>query len=84
MEFEAIMQIVTIIVTLVLGIISKKSKFISNKIIPIQNIIIGLIMAIISWIATKNFSSAIALSGLVAGGSYDIVHNLQKLLEKEE
>lgn len=84
MEFEAIMQIVTILVTLVLGVISKKSTFISNKIIPIQNIAIGLIMAIISWIATKNFSSAIALSGLVAGGSYDIVHNLQKLLEKEE
>ena len=84
MEFESIMQIVTILVTLVLGAFSKKSTFISNNIIPIQNIVIGLVMAIISWITTKNFSSAIALSGLVAGGTYDIIHNLQKILKKED
>lgn len=83
MEFESIMQIVTILVTLVLGVISKKSTFISNNIIPIQNIVIGLVMAIVSWIMTKDFSSAIALSGLIAGGTYDIIHNLQKLLKKE-
>lgn len=84
MEFESIMQIVTIIVALVLGVISKKSTFISNNLIPIQNIVIGFIMAIISWIISKDFSSAIALSGLIAGGSYDIVNNLNKLLKKEE
>lgn len=84
MEFESIMQIVTILVTLVLGVISKKNTFISNNIIPIQNIVIGLVMAIVSWIMTKDFSSAIALSGLIAGGTYDIIHNLQKLLKKEE
>lgn len=84
MELEAIMQIITIIVTLVLGVISKKSTFISNNIIPIQNIAIGLIMAVIGWFISKDFSTAIALSGLVAGGTYDIVHNLNKLLKKEE
>lgn len=83
MEFESIMQIVTVLVTLVLGLISKKSTFISNNIIPIQNIVIGLVMAIISWIISKDFSTAIALSGLIAGGTYDIVHNLNKLLKKE-
>ena len=83
MEFETIMQIVTIIVTLVLGVFSKKSTFISNNIIPIQNITIGLIMATIEWIITKDFSSAIVLSGLAAGGTYDIVHNLKKIYNKE-
>lgn len=84
MEFETIMQIITIIVTLVLGVISKKSTFVSNNIIPIQNIAIGLIMAVVGWFISKDFSTAIALSGLVAGGTYDIVHNLNKLLKKEE
>lgn len=84
MEFETIMQIITIIVTLVLGVISKKSTFVSNNIIPIQNIAIGLIMAVVGWFISKDFSTAIALSGLVAGGTYDIVHNLNKLLNREE
>lgn len=84
MELETIMQIVTILATLILGVISKKSTFISNNLIPIQNIVIGLVMAIINLIITKDFSSAIALSGLVAGGTYDIVHNLEKIIRKEK
>jgi hypothetical protein len=38
-----------------------------------------VIVAIIEWIITKDFSTAIALSGLLAGGTYDILHNLNKL-----
>ena len=83
MEFETIMQLATIITTLILGVISKKNTFISNNLIPIQNIVIGLVMAIINLIITKDFSSAIALSGLVAGGTYDIIHNLEKIIRKE-
>lgn len=84
MEFETIMQLVTILVTLVLGVISKKSTLINNKLIPIQNLAIGLIMAIIGWFITKDFSSAIALSGITSGGAYDIINNLNKLLKEEE
>jgi hypothetical protein len=40
-------------------------------------------MATINLIITKDFSSAIALSGLIAGGTYDIVHNLEKIIRKE-
>lgn len=80
MELEKIITIVTMIVTWVLGIVSKKSKWVSNYLIPIQNILIGLIIAIIEWIITKDFSLAIALSGLLAGGTYDIFHNLNKLI----
>ena len=79
MEFNEILTIVTFLVTLICGIITKKCPKISNKIIPIQNLVIGLIIAIVEWIITKDFSIAIALSGLLAGGSYDIVHNLNKL-----
>lgn len=74
-----IITIITIGVTWVLGYFSKKSKFIENNLIPFQNIAIGLIIAIVEFIITKDFSVAIASSGLFAGGSYDVVHNLSKL-----
>ena len=78
-----IVSLVTFAVTLILGVLAKKSTFINNKTIPIQNILIGVIVAIIEWIITKDFNSAIAFSGVVAGGTYDIFHNLKKLVEKE-
>ena len=81
---ETILSLVTILVTLVLGILSKKSTFINNKMIPIQNILIGLIVAGIEWIITKDFKLAIATSGLVAGGMYDIAHNLEKIIREEK
>jgi len=83
MEVTQIIQIVTIIVTWLLGVVSKKYTKLNNKLIPIQNILIGLIVAVIEWIVTKDFSSAIALSGLIAGGSYDIFHNLEKIVRGE-
>lgn len=84
MESTQIISIVTIIVTWLLGFVSKKSTWISNNIIPVQNITIGLIIASIEWIITKDFSTAIALSGVIAGGSYDVIHNLQKIFKKGE
>lgn len=83
MELTQIITVVTIILTWILGIFAKKSKFISNNLIPIQNILIGVIVAIIEWIITKDFKVAIALSGLLAGGAYDIFHNLEKMIKKE-
>lgn len=79
MTLEYLISLITVIVTLVLGIVSKKSSRIKNNLIPIQNLLIGVIVAIVEWIFTKDFKTAIALSGLIAGGTYDIVHNLQKL-----
>ena len=84
MELTNIITMVTIIVTWILGIVSKKSKFINNNLIPVQNILIGVVVAIIEWIITKDFKVAIALSGLFAGGVYDIIHNLDKMIRKEE
>lgn len=83
MELSTLISLVTIIVTWVLGILAKKSTFISNKLIPVQNILIGVIVAVIEWIVTKDFSTAIALSGVIAGGTYDVFHNLEKIVRGE-
>lgn len=84
MTLESIITLVTILVTFLCGVISKKVSWFSNYLIPIQNILIGLVVAGIEWIITKDFNTAIAMSGLIAGGTYDIVHNLEKILKKEE
>lgn len=84
MNVEIIISIVTILVTMVFGIISKKSKFISNNLIPLQNIMIGLVVALVEFLITKDFSTAIAVSGLIAGGTYDVIHNLNKIAENEQ
>ena len=83
MELSTLISLVTIIVTWVLGMISKKYTKLNNKLIPIQNIVVGLIVASIEWIVTKVFKLAIALSGIIAGGTYDIFHNLEKLIKGE-
>lgn len=83
MELTQIITVVTIVLTWILGVFAKKSKFISNNLIPIQNILIGVIVAIIEWIITKDFKVAIALSGLLAGGAYDVLNNIAKMIKKE-
>ena len=83
METSEIFSIVTFFVTLILGFITKKYPKISNKIIPLQNLAIGIIMAIIEFIITRDFKVSIAVSGVLAGGTYDIIHNLNKLREGE-
>lgn len=80
MPTSEIIAVVTFFVTLILGYFSKKSSFIKNELIPVQNILVGLIVAIIEWIITKDFESAIMVSGILAGGTYDIFHNLEKII----
>jgi di/tricarboxylate transporter len=84
MGITEIIALVTFVVTFICGILVKKIPQISNKLIPIQNLAIGVIVAIIEWIITKDFSTAIALSGVMAGGVYDIQHNLKKLFNHAE
>ncbi len=79
MTLEAIIMLVTMVVTFFCGLIAKKVSWFNTNLIPIQNILIGVIVAVIEWIITKDFSTAIAISGLIAGGIYDIGHNLQKM-----
>lgn len=83
LDLTTIITIVTMIVTIICGYFSKKSTFINNNLIPIQNILIGLIVAIIEFIITKDFSIAISLSGVIAGGTYDVFHNLKKIIDEK-
>jgi len=81
---DALIQIFTIILTLILGNLSKKSNFINNNLIPFQNFGIGLIIAIVHYCFTKDFNGAIALSGLLAGGTYDVVHGSIKFKKEQD
>ena len=84
MALADIIAIVTYIVAFILGLIAKRVPFVNNKIIPLQNIAVGLIIAIIEWVITKDFNIAIATSGILAGGTYDVLHNLDKLRKEDK
>ena len=80
MNTEIIMSLVTIVVTLILGLIAKKVSWVSDNLIPLQNLIIGIIVSLIYYFMTKDVSINIALSGLLTGGTYDIIKNLKELI----
>lgn len=84
MEINELLTLITVIVSFVLGFLSKKNKWINTNLIPVQNLIIGIIMAIVNLIITKDFSTSIAVSGLLAGGTYDLFNNTKKIILKEE
>ena len=80
MDINYIISLITVVITLIAGEITKKYPNIDKKkVIPIQNILIGIIIAIVNWIVTKDFNLAIAGSGLFAGGMYDLLSNLKSL-----
>ena len=79
-----IFVIVTFIVTFILGIIAKKHPKIKNELIPIQNLVVGIVTSLIYYLITKDFSLAITSVGLFTGGVYDIVNNLNKIKENNE
>ena len=76
MNIETITTICTIIISLILGEVSKKLKIVEKNKIPLQNLLVGLLMALFEFFITKDFKLAIALSGLSAGGTYDFVKNI--------
>lgn len=81
MDIQLVLNLVTIIVSYVCGLIAKKHPKFNNKLIPVQNSIIGIIMMLINWIITKDFNASILLSGLTAGGIYDLKKNAQTLID---
>lgn len=81
---EILKYLITMTITWVLGILSKKSHFISNNFIPVQNLLIGCLIALVEWYFTKDFNVALSMSGLLAGGTYDLVHNLDKIINKNK
>jgi len=84
MELATVISLVTIVVTFICGLIAKKVSWFNNKLIPIQNLAIGIIAGIIYYCITKDLNVVIMAVGLGTGGAYDVVSNLNKLLEKGE
>ncbi len=84
MGISEIIAIVTVIVTFVCGIIAKKIPWFNNKLIPIQNLAIGVISGIVYYVITKDLNLAIMSIGLGTGGAYDIISNLNKLMKNED
>ena len=68
----------TMLGTWIFGFIAKKNN-IKTDLIPYQNLLIGLIVGVIYWITSKDFSMAVTMSGLLAGGVYDIFNNIKKM-----
>ena len=83
MEISYIIGILTVIITWILGYLSKKSEFINNNFIPVQNIIIGIVSFVVDYIITKDLNGALLFSGLIAGGSYDLLKCLKQISMKK-
>ena len=75
---------VTVIVNITLAQISKKYTKISTKIIPLQTMFVGLIVCGIEYLITRDFNYAVAISGIVSGGTYDLGKAFKMLFAKKE
>lgn len=76
--------LVTIIVNIILAQLSKKYTKISTKLIPLQTMFVGIFVCIIEYIITKDVNTAVMLSGIMSGGTYDLGKSVKNLLSKEE
>lgn len=76
MTIESIIGLVTTIMTLIFGYISKKFGIVNKKYIPIQNICIGVFSGILCYFAGLSDNLLVIIltcliSSLGAGGLYD-------------
>ena len=74
----------TVIITIILGFVSKKYNLVDSKKIPIQNMFIGLFVFLVEWLITKDLNVAVAVSGIWSGGAYDLGKAFIQLFKKEE
>ena len=73
----------TIIITIVLGFISKKYTKLDSKKIPLQNMFVGLFVFLVQYLITKDVNVAVAVSGILSGGAYDLGKAFIQLFKKE-
>lgn len=80
MTLEQIIIVVTPVVSFIFGTLAKKFGWLESKYIPIQNLIIGVVVAVLYYFLIDNSdiinAVIIAFSGLIAGGTYDL-HKLK-------
>lgn len=77
-NMEVIITFITMIITWVFGKIIKKHTDLSNKLIPIQNMVIMVLATLIYYYATGNISMTIASGSPIATLLYDMVHTMKK------
>ena len=78
MTIEIVMSFATIIVTFLLGLLTKKVEIVESKYIPIQNVLIGIIAGLLGYacgLYTNVFVGILTCfwSAMSAGGIYDLV-----------
>jgi len=76
--------IATIIATLIIGQLTKKFTNLKSKQIPLQNITIGIIVCLIEFAITRDINIAVAMSGLISGGTYDLGKAIKQVFGTEE
>ena len=79
-NIETIINLISMIAIWILGYLSKKSQYINNNLIIIQNIVLGIISAIMYYVVTKDFNISITMSGIFAEIGYNLIHNIEKLI----
>lgn len=87
MEIQDIFCITSVAVTCLLRPIIKKYPNMKSSMEYLTNLLIGVIVAFTEWLITRDFSFAIAISGLMTGGAYDLFQNLRLFfihLKKEQ
>ena len=82
-NIETIIMMLTQFIVWILGALSKKNENIKNDMIIFQNGIVGLISCFLYYVVTKDFSVAIATSGLTADIVYNLVHSSYKLIKRK-
>ena len=84
MSIDLWVAFATVIATLIIGQLTKKFTNLKTKQIPLQNILIGIIVCLIEYVITKDVNIAIAMSGLISGGTYDLCKAIKQLFGAEE
>lgn len=89
MDFNAIpidfwITFATVIATIIIGQLTKKFTNLQNKQIPLQNITIGIIVCLIEFAITRDINIAVAMSGLISGGTYDLGKAIKLIFNEEE
>lgn len=74
----------TIIATIIIGQLVKKFTTLESKQIPLQNLAIGIIVCIIQYAITRDINTAVAISGILSGGTYDLGKAIMQIFSKGE
>ena len=75
---EMIMAVVSAIITYLFGLLAKKFNWIESKYIPLQNLVIGLLSALICYALKLNDANILVTTlsclfgSMTAGGAYDL------------